>query len=348
MTNTHDLIVIGASAGGVEALSRLVRDLPPELPAAVLVVLHVPAHSRSVMPAILTRAGRLPAAHAVDGQVIEAGRVYIAPPDHHMIVKQGIVRLTRGPHENGHRPAVDPLFRTAAHAYGPRVIGVVLSGALDDGSAGLVAIKRRGGLAVVQDPEDALYDGMPRHAIENVAVDRVLPVNLIGAELARLAALPADTTAAEPVTDDLEKEAGFAEIAMDAMTNASHPGTPSGFACPDCGGALWQLQEEEFLRYRCRVGHAWSADSLLAEQTEALEAALWTALRALEEKRELSERLSQRADQRGHQLVATRFHEQAREAEERARLIREVLVSGKALEFTEERRTDEAGHAAPA
>src|SRR5207244_2427388 len=165
----RDIIVVGASAGGVEALATLVRGLPADLPAAVFVVLHVPPHGTSVLPQILTRAGRLPAKHAVDGEAIQAGRIYVAPPDHHLLVKPGYVRVAHGPRENGHRPAVDALFRTAARTYGHRVAGVVLTGVLDDGTAGLIAVKLRGGAALVQHPDDALYDGMPRSALDNVA-----------------------------------------------------------------------------------------------------------------------------------------------------------------------------------
>jgi two-component system chemotaxis response regulator CheB len=172
----HDIVVIGASAGGVEVLSHLVRCLPANFPAAIFVVLHVPAHSPSLLPRILERNGPLPARHPSDGEAIKRGRISIAPPDQRLLLEGGRVRLVRGPRENGHRPAVDPLFRTAPLAFGPRVVGVMLSGNLDDGTAGLAAIKQRGGVTVVQDPEEALYPGMPRSAIESVAVDHILPV----------------------------------------------------------------------------------------------------------------------------------------------------------------------------
>jgi two-component system, chemotaxis family, protein-glutamate methylesterase/glutaminase len=326
--NGHDIITIGASAGGVEALAQLARGLPRDVPAALFVVHHFPPYGTSVMPNILSRAGPLPAAHAVDGEAIRPGRIYVAPPDHHLLVKPGHVRLGRGPRENGHRPAVDPLFRSAARAYGRRVIAVVLSGTLDDGTAGLVAVKRRGGIAVVQHPDDALYSGMPQSAIDNVAVDEILPLSEIAPALVRLAHEPVEEKGAEPVSDEMEIESDIAELDMAAFQHEERPGIPSGFACPECGGALWELSEEEMFRFRCRVGHAYSSDTLLAHQTDALEAALWTAARALEESKALAHRLKDRALKRGNPLMAERFEDRAREAEQRAALIRRLLLKG--------------------
>jgi two-component system chemotaxis response regulator CheB len=323
----RDIIVVGASAGGVEALVQLVGVLPANLPAAVFVVLHVPPHGTSVLPNILRRKGPLPADHARDGEPIQNGRIYIAPPDFHMLVRNGSVRLARGPTENSHRPAIDPLFRTAARRYGRRVVGVVLSGVLDDGTAGLISIKQQGGLAVVQDPGDALYPGMPQNAIENVAVDHALPVDEIGPFLARFATEPLPTPPVPAVTPEMELETDMAELELDAMQDLDRPGVPSGFACPDCGGALWELHDGDLVRYRCRVGHAWSPDSLLARQSDGLEAALWSALRALEERAALATKMAERADQRGYDLVASKFREQIGEAEGHARVIRNVLLS---------------------
>ncbi|HET8632488.1 MAG TPA: chemotaxis protein CheB [Thermomicrobiales bacterium] len=207
----HDIIVVGASSGGVEALTRLVGGLPDDLPAAVFVVLHVPPTATSMLPRILMRYGPLPARHAADGDPIRRGEILVAPPDRHLLVQRGRVRVLRGPRENRHRPAVDPLFRSAAYAYGPRVVGVVLSGALDDGTAGLLAIKRRGGLAVVQDPAEALFPGMPESAVGHVAVDHCLPVAQMGPLQAGLAREPAPEEGAFPVPRDLELEVGRTE-----------------------------------------------------------------------------------------------------------------------------------------
>lgn len=321
----HDIIVIGASAGGVEALAALSALLPADLPAAVFVVLHVPASAPSVLPAILSRRCLLPAKHPVDGDAIQPGQIYVAPPDHHLIVEDGQVRLSRGPTENGHRPAIDVLFRSAARRYGPRVIGVVLSGMLDDGTAGLQAVKMRGGMAVVQDPEDALFSSMPRSAINNVAVDHVLPLADIGACLSKLARLPAPAEEDHPMPDRMQQETEIAEMDMAAL-ESERAGAPSGFTCPDCHGALWELQEGDLVRFRCRVGHAYSPDSLVASQMDQLEDALWIALRSLEESAALALRMGQRALNRGHDLSAAQFSQQAEDTRKRAAIVRQALL----------------------
>jgi two-component system chemotaxis response regulator CheB len=320
----HDIVVVGASAGGVEALTNLVGSLPADLPASVFVVLHVPATGSSALPDILTRHGPLPASHARDGEPIEQRRIYVAPPDHHVLLRQGHVHLARGPRENGHRPAVDPLFRSAAREHATRVVGVVLSGALDDGTAGLLAIKSRGGVAIVQHPEEALYPGMPNNAVEHVDVDHVLPAAAIAGVLARLAAEPA-TESPGPAPDDMKVEVEVEGFTMQAL-ESGNPGRPSAFSCPDCNGVLWEIQDGGLVRFRCRVGHAWSPESLLTQQSEALEAALWVALRSLEERAALARRLAEPARRRGHRITATRFQEQAQEAQQAARLVRRLLL----------------------
>ena len=320
----HDIVVVGASAGGVEALVGMAASLPADLPAAVFVVLHVPSTGTSALPGILSRSGPLPAGHVKDGEPIEHGRIYVAPPDHHLLVVAGHVHLTRGPHENGHRPAVDPLFRSAAREYATRVVGVVLSGALDDGTAGLVAIKSQGGVTVVQDPEDALYPGMPASALEHAEVDHVLPAASIGALLARLATEPAGEPTG-PAPTVMKVEVDVERFSLEAI-EADHPGDPSGFSCPDCNGVLWAIQDGGMQRFRCRVGHAWSPESLLTRQSDSLEAALWIALRSLEERAALARRLAEPARRRGHRITATRFEEQATEAQQAARVVRELLL----------------------
>jgi two-component system chemotaxis response regulator CheB len=329
MITGRDIIVIGASAGGVEALSQLAACLPADLPAAIFVVLHVPAHSPSLLPTILNRTGPLPASHASDNEAIRKGRIYVAPPDQHLLLDDGCIRLKRGPRENGHRPAVDPMFRTAARSYGPRVVGVVLSGTLDDGTAGLAAIKQSGGLAVVQDPAEALYAGMPRSALEVVPVDHSLPLAQIAGLINRLAREPFPEPAGDdPAPERIETEGQIAAFDMDAIEDDDNrPGEPSVFACPDCGGTLWELHDGDLTRFRCRVGHAWSANGLLAEQSEGIETALWTALRALEERAALCRRIAERMHERGLIASAERFAAQEANSRRRADVLRQVLIT---------------------
>ena len=292
-TTGHDIVVVGASAGGVEALRAIVSRLPEDLPAAVFVVLHVPAIATSVLPAILERAGDLPSAHAEDGAEIERGRIYVAPPDHHLLIQPGFMRVNRGPKENGYRPAIDPMFRTAAATYGSRVVGVILSGVLDDGTAGLAAVKTHGGRALVQDPGDALYPMMPTSAIDAAEPDLVAPADELADLITSLTheRVPAGMA---PTDDPLLDDEQYIEIDRGA-SDRPQPGSPSGFVCPDCGGALWESEEASgLLRFRCRTGHGYSIETLAAEQTDTVESALWAALRALEERAAMARRMESR------------------------------------------------------
>jgi two-component system, chemotaxis family, protein-glutamate methylesterase/glutaminase len=327
----HDIIVVGFSAGGVEALTRLVSDLPSDLPASLFVVHHFPAEIVSALPSILRRVGELPVVHPKHGQSIERGQIYVAPSDRHMLIDGEHIHLSRGPRENGHRPAIDPLFRSAARAFGPRVVAVLLSGALDDGVAGLAAVKRRGGVTVAQDPNDAHYPSMPRSAIERVPVDHVLPSAELAQLLARLAAEPAATKGGHHamIPEDLKPqdpaEAGTADIETGPL-----PGPPTPLTCPDCGGTLWELVSGDLVRYRCHVGHAYSSDSLVSAQAHTLESALWSALRALEEKAELSRRMAERIGKRGIERLALRYRQAVRDAERGSDVLRELLLAGSA------------------
>ncbi|OKH39019.1 chemotaxis protein CheB [[Phormidium ambiguum] IAM M-71] len=332
----HDIIVIGASAGGVEAATQLVRSLPADIPAAIFVVIHIAAHGNSVLPQIFQRRGHLPATHPKDGETIQHGQVYVAPPDLHLIIKSGYINLAHGPKENRHRPAVDPLFRSAARAYQSRVIGVILSGALDDGTAGLLEIKKLGGIAIVQDPEEALYDGMPGSAIENVQVDYVLSIAEIGEKLVTLAHEPVETNN-NSVDPQLEVETDMAELDREAVQSLERPGKESPYSCPECGGVLWEINNGNFLRFRCRTGHAFSPDSLFAEQSESLEQALWVALRALKEQSALSKRLADRAKAQNHPIAAERFAKRVQETDARAEVIRRVLVQSEDKTFHNDR-----------
>jgi two-component system chemotaxis response regulator CheB len=336
----RDIIVIGASSGGLETLLEIVPQLPRDLPAAIFLVVHVPAKGRSQLPSILSRAGRLPAVHAEDNDKIEHGRIYVAPPDFHLLVANGHVRIVRGPRENNHRPAIDPLFRTAARVYGRRVVGIVLSGMLDDGAAGLFAVKSRGGIAIVQDPRDALFPDMPRNAMTAVPVDHCLPKRDIGRIIVELAQLPVPTEQDATMAKAHNSDGMNKETRIEAMDEAmfeddDKPGTPSGYGCPDCGGVLWELQDNERLRYRCRVGHAFSADGLLRNQGESLEAALWSAFRVLQENAALCRRLRERARKNNQGALAEKFATKSQLAEEQAQLIRELLLSAQIKTETE-------------
>ncbi|MEO8521322.1 MAG: chemotaxis protein CheB [Acidobacteriota bacterium] len=325
----RDIIVVGASAGGVEALSTLVAELPRSLPASVFVVLHV-SRGRSVLPEILTRAGRLPAVHPADGDPIERGRIYVARPDHHLTLNQGRIRIVHGPTENGYRPAIDPMFRSAARDYGRRVIGVVLTGALDDGTAGLAAVKEAGGIALVQDPDEAFASSMPRSARAFVKVDHVLPVRELGAMLVRLATEelePADPGTG-PHVNTIETDLGPPNIAVDAT---DRPGKVSVVTCPECHGTLWESEERGIVRFRCRVGHVYSPESMLEAQTDSVDRALWVALRSLEERAALTHRLAERARSRNHNWVAKAFQERATAADEHASVIRDLLTNRTSL-----------------
>ena len=336
-TTGHDIIVVGASAGGVEALRTIVSRLPGDLPAAVFVVLHVPAIATSVLPAILERAGDLPAVHAEDNAEIERGRIYIAPPDHHLLIQPGFMRVNRGPKENGYRPAIDPTFRTAAATYGSRVVGVILSGVLDDGTAGLAAVRTHGGRALVQDPADALYPMMPTSAIEAAEPDLVAPVEQLAETMIHLAREPVPATMA-PTDDPLLGDEEYIEIDRGA-SDQPQPGSPSGFVCPDCGGALWESEDDHgLLRFRCRTGHGYSIETLAAEQTETIESALWSALRALEERAAMARRMASRLRGRGSRQSAGRFETQADAAVQQALIVREALQHISAL-------ADPAAHA---
>jgi len=319
----RDVVVVAASAGGIDALRKVFAGLPAEFDAAILVVLHMSATKGVALPRILDRAGPLPADAAQDGEPLRPGRIYVCVADHHLLLSDSHVRVCRGPRENGYRPAADPLFRSAARFFGPRAIGVVLSGALSDGAAGLAAIRREGGLAVVQDPDDAQYPGMPNHALEWVTADYVEPATRIGPLLGRLVteSVPDDEVVVSP---EMRQEVAIVEHGPPGVGHA-HPGTPSRWPCPDCNGVLWQLDDPDVLRFRCRVGHAWSGENLLDEQRAVVENALWTALRSMEDRSELSLALADRAEKRGRPMSAERFRQNTEELTSSIEVLRRLL-----------------------
>ena len=321
---THDIVVVGASAGGVPTLRRLLDDLPADLPAALFVVLHTHADAPSQLHEILGRTGSLEAFAARDGMPIEPGRIHVAPNDHHLLVESGRMAVIRGPRENRHRPAIDPLFRSAAWAYGPRVVGVVLSGGLDDGTAGLWAVKSCGGTTVVQEPTEALYPEMPLNALMHNRIDHRLPIGEIGPLIARLAHERVAAAPSGPPASTIGDEIEFARLRGDlqAMTRL---GTLTPFTCPTCRGALWEMNEAGNLRYRCHTGHAFSQRTLILEQDTAMEEAIYMALRAVEEKAATLRRLGERWPDR-FPATSAQYEERARELERTADRLRALLA----------------------
>jgi len=324
----RDLVVIGGSAGGIEALQQVLGALREELDAAILIVLHTSNHAGSLLPQIMQRASKLPAIHPKDWTQIEKGTIYVAPPDCHMIVEGEFLRVIQGPRENLHRPAIDPLFRSAASCHGRRVIGIILTGSLDDGTAGLMLVRARGGAAIVQDPKDALFSSMPQSALEQVPDALVLPLQKIPEMVVRLTReeIPDETVSDRPRDTKPIKETKIAELDMSEIENEDRPGHPSAFACPDCGGVLWEIEDNGFLRFRCRVGHAFTARHLGAEQRHAVETALWSALRALEESASLYRRMAERSMNAFHDRTAQKFEERAENTSTNARVLREFLL----------------------
>ena len=323
----RDIVVIGASAGGIEALQHLCSRLPPNLDATVMIAMHTSPHSNGLLPRVLTRVSQLKAIHPADREPIRKGKIYIAPPDFHLVVERGYVRVIQGPRENHNRPAIDPLFRSAAAAYGPRVIGVVLTGLLDDGTSGLMVVRARGGAAVVQDPRSALFPAMPMNALERVTDAYVESLVDIPNLLVTLISEQVPDITTPPASDAVERETRMAELEMAEVEKDSHVGTPSSFACPECGGVLWEIDQEGLLRFRCRVGHAYTAKHLHEEQHHAIETALWSALRALEESASLYRRMAVRAGKARQDRTQATYEERAATAAENARNLRELLLS---------------------
>lgn len=327
----RDIVTVAASAGGFEPLRMLLAALPADFPASVLVVLHIPATGGRTLPRILDRAGLLPAAAAVDGEPLRTGRVYVAPPDVHLMVVDGMVRTSRGPRQNGVRPSADPLFRSAALYGGPRTIGVVLSGTLDDAALGAATVERLGGRVIVQDPADAAYSSMPRCALATTRHPEIRTAGAIAKLLIRLAREKVEMPSGEPPAD-LEEEVRSL-LAGDPQITPS-PRDYSGFICPECGGPLYHAREHAADSYDCLVGHGWSPESLLEEQASTVERAMWLAIRSLDERRRLTERLAESARSRGYAISAARFQAAAAEAALAADALR--LTTSKLTPVTEE------------
>jgi two-component system, chemotaxis family, protein-glutamate methylesterase/glutaminase len=315
MPSGRDIVVVGGSEGGTQALMAFVAGLPAELPAAVFAALHTHARTESQLADMLSRRGPLPARLAIHGEPITPGRIYVAPPDNHLLLRPGFVQVVRGPKENGFRPAVDPLFRTASIAYGPRVIGVVLTGNLDCGTAGLLSIKARGGLALVQDPHEAAVPEMPQSALHHVAIDHV-------ATLAELSTLVSNLVSSSAGPRPLNVPSEIAEI------EGSKLGAAAEIVCPICQGKLTETVVEGFSFFRCHVGHSFSLESVAAEQAEEVERALWASVRVLEESSRLAGRLA--ASSPGDEM-RRRFAEKEQTQLRQAQVVRRLLLTGESL-----------------
>jgi two-component system chemotaxis response regulator CheB len=317
----HSIVVVGTSAGGMEALTTLLAQLPKELPAAVFIVQHMSADSLGLeLVHRLQRVGTLTCELGESGQRFEHGHVYIAPPDHHMLVKNETILVTKGARENRSRPAIDPLFRSAAVAYGSRVIGVILTGQLDDGTSGLQAVARCGGLSVVQDPKDAAYPGMAQSALGHVKVDHCVPLAAMGRLLVKLVAQPAAKQKDPPA--DIVLEAKIAERVLSDLAAVNALGHQVPFNCPDCGGVLWKVEDHP-LRFRCHTGHAFTASELASAQSDKIQETLWISLRMFEERKNLLQTMTDPTSRLFHSSAADR----AKEADVHIGRLRAILLA---------------------
>lgn len=322
--NNRNIITIGGSAGATGPLKAILGGLPANLPAAVFVVLHIPARSLGLLATVASAASRLPVHAAADGLAIKPGNVYLGVPDRHLILVEGHIKLGRGPRENLARPAIDPLFRSAAAAYGSRVIGVVLSGFLNDGASGLEAIKRCGGLAIVQDPKDAAADEMPLSALSAVTADLKIPSARIGdvlSDLAREAAGPR-----VPIPPDIRLEIDIAAGERIDSGLLLRFADPAPFTCPECHGVLSTVRGGKPLRFRCQVGHAHTAETLAKAQENTVDEALRVALRIIEERAELVARMAEENRNSGRRAVAEMYQERAKEYRDQAETIRRAVL----------------------
>ncbi|NVO30278.1 chemotaxis protein CheB [Hymenobacter lapidiphilus] len=329
----RDIVVIGASAGGVAALMALVQTLPADFPAPIFVVQHVAADSPSVLPQLLNSVSALAVRQPQDGETVAAGVIYVAPPDHHLLLEGTRVLVTRGPKENRFRPSIDALFRSAAYTYGPRVIGVVLTGYLDDGTSGLWSVQRMGGLALVQDPHDAEQPSMPTNALEFVAADYVVPLAEMGPLLVRLTQerAPAKTHLPATELDLLQIELTIAKQGGGFELGIIEKGKLTPFTCPDCHGALTQLIEGKLIRYRCHTGHAYTVSALLSEVTESVESMLYQSMRGLEETKMLLHNLGMHFVENGQDEVAHLFFRKADETGQQARVVHDSILKHESL-----------------
>lgn len=323
---TRDIVVIGSSAGGVEALQRLCAALPADFPAAIFIVQHLSPSARSVLPRLLDKAGPLTALSPVDGQQFEPGHIYVGAPDHHLLLRPGKVLMRRGPYENRTRPAVNALFRSAAIHHGGRTVGLVLTGLLDDGTDGLIAIKAGGGLSVVQDPDDAEWPSMPRNALKRDHVDHALPLDQIPDLLARLVREEAGPSIPVPEDYRIEDRIAAQEFAV-AEPQIETPGEPSRISCPDCGGVLNHIETQDETRFRCQIGHAFTPLGLANAQNEELERALAVAVRTHRDRIRLFQQMHDSASKRGLAHAVKRWTEASQDSQEMIAILEQAMAS---------------------
>lgn len=329
----RDIVVIGSSAGGIKSLVEMLRVMPHDFPAPIFLVQHIAPHTQSVLPDVINMVCPLEAVHPENGDEIKPGKIYIAPPDHHLLLEEGKVLVTKGPKENKFRPSVDALFRSAAYVYGPRTIGVVLSGYLDDGTSGLWSVKRLGGLAVVQDPEDAPFPDMPANVLQFVEVDHVVPMREMASLLVRLTGeqAPAKPEVAKEDLERLEIELTIARHDNAFRMGIIEQGELTAFTCPDCHGALTKLIEGNLIRFRCHTGHSYTISALLAEVTESVESMLYQAMRGLEETNMLLEHFGDYFKESKQPDVAQIFFRKAEDAAKMARVVHDSIFKHEVL-----------------
>ena len=333
MMAKRNIIVVGASSGGFPAIQELIRSLPGNLEAAIFVVWHMSPDVQGVLPQALNKVTTLHAAHAIDHEPIVNGRIYVAPPDHHLLLEKNEVRVSRGPKENRFRPAVDPLFRSAAYVFGPRVIGIVLSGALDDGTSGLWFIKHRGGIAIVQHPSEAEVPSMPENALKAVDVDYTLRLSEMGTRLSTLVQLEADqeTGPQYGLKERTQMEIDIAMGKKPDYNDIAQFGEWSPYTCPECHGVLSVFKDDNRSRYRCHTGHAFSVESLLAAFTEMVEVNLWNAIRNMQESIILLNHLGDHYAERNRPKEAAIYFKKAKEADSRMQMVRLAVLQHEQL-----------------
>lgn len=322
--SNRDIIVIGGSSGATVPLKAILGALPQDLPASVFIVLHIPARSLGLLATVTSAVAHLPVHPAADGMAIRPGNIYLGVPDHHLILDEGRIKLGRGPRENLARPSIDPLFRSAAASYGPRVIGVLLSGLLNDGVSGLEAIQRCGGVTLVQDPAEAIADEMPRNALSAMEVDLTLSAARIGdalSDLVRDAPGPR-----RPVPPEIRLEIDIAAGERVDSDVLRHLADPAAMSCPHCGGVLSEVRDGKPLRFRCQVGHAYTAEAVAKQQEGSIDEALRVALRIIEERAELVRRMARDGRKSGRAAVSEMYEERAAEYRQYADVIRRAVL----------------------